>query len=1127
MAIAILKRRWLQAGAAAVLASSLVVQGGAASAADPATGEEAAAFNGQPGQWSGVPSASAELVQSLQVMKAVQQDGKLKLMVRGPGLEGKGIWYIDADGDEKTGIPAPYWANGGGIDFKVSAGQMWKAANGKWVSAGPVATKTVGDTLEAEVDLAALGAGDATIMRTAFMLAGDQYLPAPGKRMLVVPPAAGAEFGPDVQVTVDGLADDWSAVKPAAQSADGQTSLYAAEEGNSLVLLVVGKLAEFNDIYLDTDRSADTGYADVGWPSFGGDWLIENGALYKSTGAGWNWGPVDGANIEYKQAGAGDKLTVEYRIPLASIGITAPKAIAVGFTSNDVTVPSADLRPPLVAPPLPKLKADGDPSEWASLPTTATGTGKAKLLKAFADAKTLNVLAKAESFDAETNLFINSDNNADTGYNGWEYKRTGADYLVQNGKLFRYAGPGWAWEEIGPAEWQVSAKADADGLKSLEVRVDLSAEANAGGTMRVAIGVGEDYAPAVDAEGEYALASGRGGAPIVIDGQPGDWASVDNAAVGTGETVRLTAAQDDDKIYLLAEAASVDTRNVFYLDTDANAKTGFKDTAWTGFGADAKIEFNKLYLYDGKNAKWKEAGPVRAEIEAGRALFYFYRDQLGLKKAGALAVGYVGQDAYRLPAAGGSALALKKSVAARAADKEAYIPRERFGVLDNPFMGWAGWANATTALEQPHKLVYANIAWRDLEPEKGKFDWAGIEEKFQFAKWKAEGTRINLRFVLDDPGDDPDMDIPQWLYDELVKAEGGSGAGKWYDTPDTVVGKGFAPNYASPTLIAEHERVMTALGQRYDNDPLIAFVQIGSLGHWGEFHNWPEEVSGAFPSLAVSDQYVEQYLRAFPHKLIGMRKPFPIAASKRLGLFNDVFGSKGATDEWLNWTEEGWNGIGPYVEAGQDPAAVQAASKMPDFWKFNFSGGEFYNGNPLLSLSNDTIMETLRQTRASHTSWMGPSSPAPFRLGKDIDAGQQANIDLMHNTMGYRFVLESASHAAKASPGRDVTLRMTWNNKGVAPFYAAWPLALALVDAQGRLAEGSVQRVGGVDVREWLPGRHALKADYKLPAGLAAGSYKLAVAILDPDTGKPGVHLGIEGERGDGWTTLDRLQVAR
>ncbi|NBD22308.1 DUF4832 domain-containing protein [Paenibacillus sp. T1] len=1048
------------------------------------------------------------------------------MLVQGPGLEGQGVWYIDTDGNDKTGSAVPIWNNGSGIDAKISDGKIWRAVDGGWNEVGAVRQIVKGDVLEAEAELSILGAGTPANMRVGFALAGDQYLPAAGKLMLTVPPPSGNVFGPDLNVTVDADASDWSGAEPAAMSADGKTSLYAAEDAGSLVLLVQGSMAEFNDIYLDTDRSADTGYTDVGWPEFGGNWLIENGALFRSTGAGWNWAPVNDAVLEYKQKDENGIKTVEYRIPFTNIGLTGPKAFSIGFTSNDITVPDRALPAPLVAPPSPDITVDGSSDEWSLLPVTAQGEASVSALKAFAKDKQLYVLAQAASFDAETNIFINSDNDPDTGYLGWEFKRTGADYLIQNGKLFRSTGPGWTWEEIGPADWKVSDTADASGFRSLEAHADLSAFPDAGNSVRVAIGVGENYAPAKSSDGEYALASGGSGAPIAIDGAAGDWASIDNSAAGTGESVEAKAAQDDAKVYLLVANDAVDTRNLFYLDTDNNAATGFRGTGWDDLGADAKILYNKLYLYNKKNGEWTEAGPVRAEVNDSFALFYFYQDQIGRKKAKPLKIGYTGKEVYHLPAAGGHSLALKEAIPVKKHDND-FVPRERFDVLDNPFMGWAGWGDAADPLPQPHKLVYANINWRDLEPVKGTFDWAGVEQKFQFAKWRAEGSRLILRFVLDDPGNDPEMDIPQWLYDELAQAEGESGAGKWYDTPSSVVGKGFAPNYSSPLLIQEHGRVLEEWGKRYDNDPTVAFIVIGSLGHWGEFHNWPEEVSGKFPSVKVSDQYVQQYIDAFPHKKIGMRKPYPIAASNRLGLFNDVFGSKGATDTWVNWTVDGWNEIAPYVEEGEDPAAAQAASKMPDFWKTGYSGGEFYNGNPLLSLGDDTIMETLRETRASHTSWLGPSSPAGYQPGEDITEGQQANIDLMHNTMGYRFVLESVAHDKKAKAGKSLDIRMKWNNKGVAPFYFEWPLALALVDSSGKLVSGSVQRMETEDVTEWLPGRRDVKLGYTLPRNLHPGKYALAVAILDPDTGLPGVSLAIEGARKDGWTTLDSFQATR
>ena len=56
---------------------------------------------------------------------------------------------------------------------------------------------------------------------------------------------------------------------------------------------------------------------------------------------------------------------------------------------------------------------------------TAQGEASVSAMKAFVKDKQLYVLAQAASFDAETNLFINSDNDPDTGYLGWEFKHTG------------------------------------------------------------------------------------------------------------------------------------------------------------------------------------------------------------------------------------------------------------------------------------------------------------------------------------------------------------------------------------------------------------------------------------------------------------------------------------------------------------------------------------------------------------------------------------------------------------------------------------------------------------------------------------------------------------------------------
>ena len=179
---------------------------------------------------------------------------------------------------------------------------------------------------------------------------------------------------------------------------------------------------------------------------------------------------------------------------------------------------------------------------------------------------------------------------------------------------------------------------------------------------------------------------------------------------------------------------------------------------------------------------------------------------------------------------------------------------------------------------------------------------------------------------------------------------------------------------------------------------------------------------------------------------------------------------------------------------------------MPDFWKSNYSGGEFANGNAKLYISDDTIMETIRQIRASHTSWLGPCSPADY-LKTDSES-YQCNIDALLNIMGYNFVLESVTHDRNAKVGSKLNIKMQWNNKGVAPFYYKWPLELSLADSNGNIV---AQTITSEDITKWLPGVTKTEQSIDIPKNLKAGTYTLCVAIIDPSTGKPGIKLNIEG----------------
>ncbi len=428
-----------------------------------------------------------------------------------------------------------------------------------------------------------------------------------------------------------------------------------------------------------------------------------------------------------------------------------------------------------------------------------------------------------------------------------------------------------------------------------------------------------------------------------------------------------------------------------------------------------------------------------------------------------------------------------------------YYPAENDEVLFNPYMGWVGDAR-DREMRQPVRLVFAKLTWREAEPRKGEYDWASFEDRNHFEFWEKQNVKIILRPVLDYPQDEDHLDIPDWLYDEI------GGQGTHYDLE---YGKGFSPDYANPILIQEHEKWLRAFAETYDDDPRIAFIQLGSVGHWAEWHTWGDEPERIpFPPRSVTDRYAEAYIKHFHHKPLLMRRPMEIASRNGMGLYNDAFGNTEATiDGFLNWYT---NGYESWLTGEREPA-------MPDFWTRSPSGGEFVD--PVYYLQNDRLEETIRQARMTHVSWLGPSAP----VDEPADGPLQANIDRFLKTIGYRFVLTSESHEETANAGGILHVQVNIRNRGVAPFYFPWPFELALADAEGRIVTAVTT---DADIRKWLPGEHEVNGDLKLPNDLSPGVYTLTAAILDPETGLPGIDFANEGRRTDGRYSLGTVNIS-
>lgn len=408
---------------------------------------------------------------------------------------------------------------------------------------------------------------------------------------------------------------------------------------------------------------------------------------------------------------------------------------------------------------------------------------------------------------------------------------------------------------------------------------------------------------------------------------------------------------------------------------------------------------------------------------------------------------------------------------------------EAFG---NPLMGYAPGA-WKLEISQDIFLLYMDITWAELEPEEGVFDWETIERENQLDRWRKEGKHLVLRFVCDIPGDKPHMDIPKWLYEKTGRD------GTWYEG---AYGKGFAPDYHNELLIRYHSRAVQVMGEHLEKDGLISFIELGSLGHWGEWHvNYGQGIK-RMPKEQVRNQYVTPWLEAFPKAFFLMRRPFSIVNTYSMGLYNDVAGKKEDTKEWLKWIQEG----GTYNQTMEENAMFP----MPDFWKKAPSGGELTSSLPMEELLQTNVKETIELLRLSHTTFLGPNVAEK--------AYKDGYAQLLKN-MGYRLWISQARW-------RKNSLELIWENGGVAPFYGDWKTYLYLENPEGKVMEKPQVKI---ELPQVLPGEkvktETLFATEKVTSLLKEG-YRLSVGIEDPMTGRLQVKLAMKCGYEDGKNIL-------
>lgn len=328
-------------------------------------------------------------------------------------------------------------------------------------------------------------------------------------------------------------------------------------------------------------------------------------------------------------------------------------------------------------------------------------------------------------------------------------------------------------------------------------------------------------------------------------------------------------------------------------------------------------------------------------------------------------------------------------------------------VLKVPYSGYAPDARSEDLCEDS-TLVYVEVTLRELEPEENVYDFSSIEKEFNINKWKAQGKHMVLRLVLDDPSDEAHRDIPDWLYDETAD-------GTDYDNE---YGKGYCPNYSNPVLIEAHRKAVAALASWAEKDGFAAYVEIGSLGHWGEWHILQSDTTlPSFPDKEVQQEYVDAYTSAFKSAKLLMRRPFSVRPAGA-GVYNDMTGDEDDTNEWLSWIADG----GTFEQTGE------ALSAAPKIWKKAPVGGEFTSGTSMNKMMGSSYKTTKKLVQRSHMTFIGPMIPTEVKLTST--AKKNARDLLRYVGPRYR-----VSRAELSGGRRNSYVTLTVTNDGTCPVY--------------------------------------------------------------------------------------------
>ncbi len=388
--------------------------------------------------------------------------------------------------------------------------------------------------------------------------------------------------------------------------------------------------------------------------------------------------------------------------------------------------------------------------------------------------------------------------------------------------------------------------------------------------------------------------------------------------------------------------------------------------------------------------------------------------------------------------------------------------------------------------------VYLRIPWAFIEPTEGKFNWAILDTPAQ--RWIAAGKRIALRLTCSE-------NWMKYATPEWVKKAGAKGTFYQYGKGRVAQSGSWDPFFDDPVFVKKLDKFLTMVATRYDGNPNVEFIDVGTFGLWGEGHT---HASSKQDRIDIQKLHIDLHLKHFKKTQLcisddfaGHDKPgrrFPItdyALSKGVSLRDDSILVQPPPRSWYHaeMAQEFWPKMPVILEHQHYGASVKRNA---------------WDGKLLLKSIEDY-----------HASFMSIHWWPRVLLRENRQI-----IDEINLRMGYRLQPVEVTWPRTVEIGKTFAVRWTWCNKGVAPCYPGGFPCLTLKNDKDGIV--SVLSDDTLNLRNLKVGPAttppAMKHQSEFVVGLVApttkpGEYGVFISVGDRD-GTPRIALPLKGNDG-------------